>query len=594
MPKNRNRSTTRASWSVQTMETAIAAIRAGLSIRKASLQYNIPYSSIRDRLKAGHCYKPSLGKKCVFTADEEKEIECHVLKLSKLYFGITQTELRRLAYDFAETNKIKNNFSKQSQLAGKDWLYGFLKRHPALRLRKPEATSINRVLAFNKEEVQHFYSNIELLLSNHFFSPTRIYNVDETGVSTVQTPAKILAPKGMKQVGALTSWERGKNITVCCAFSAAGHYIPPMFIFPRKRMSPQLMHNGPPGAIYHCSTNGWMTTELFSVYLKYFAKQTNASIDNPVLLVLDNHCSHTSLQSYIFCKQKGIHVVSIPPHTSHKLQPLDLTFFGPLKVALNKECDIFMKCHGSTKITPYDIASLFHKAFGRVATVDKATKGFEKSGIWPLNPNTFGEEDFIAADNLKQKNDGNQGAANVITHDEIVENSPNRLISRPATPVQVSVADISPIPGPSKIVPGRRITNRKKQRSEILTATPLKEQLEKTENQRLLKVNRKQIAKGKGSTKVYSSTNDKKGKKKRVVRTVFTSSSSEEDVDESKLCDDDELDDLDSQSKEICLLCGEFGANNELWFRCISCSRWAHQECSGAETAMNYICDYCL
>jgi hypothetical protein len=216
------------------------------------------------------------------------------LLLTKLFFGITPAELRRIAYEFAERNGKKNNFSKECRLAGKDWLCGFLKRQPALRLRKPEATSVNRVLAFNREEAQHFYSNVETVISKFKLPPTRIYNVDETGTTTVQSPSRITGPTGMKQIGTLTSWERRKNVTVCCSFSAADHYILPMLVFPRKRMSPHLEKSGPPGAICHCSPNGWMTTELFTEWLKHFAAQTNASIQNPVLLLMDNQNSHVN------------------------------------------------------------------------------------------------------------------------------------------------------------------------------------------------------------------------------------------------------------------------------------------------------------
>lgn len=38
---------------------------------------------------------------------------------------------------------------------------------------------------------------------------------------------------------------------------------PPMFIFPRKRMTPTLEKDGPAGAIYKCSDNGWINEELF-------------------------------------------------------------------------------------------------------------------------------------------------------------------------------------------------------------------------------------------------------------------------------------------------------------------------------------------
>jgi hypothetical protein len=156
------------------------------------------------------------------------------------------------------------------------------------------------VLAFNRGGVQHFYSNAETVISKLKLPPTRIYNVDETEITTVQSPSRITGPKGIKQIGALTGWGRGKNISVCCSFSAASHCIPPMVVFPRKRMSPHLEQGGPSSAIYHYSPNGWMATELFTEWLKHIAAQTNASIQNSVLLVMDNHSSHTLLLSHLF------------------------------------------------------------------------------------------------------------------------------------------------------------------------------------------------------------------------------------------------------------------------------------------------------
>lgn len=72
----------------------------------------------------------------------------------------------------------------------------------------------------------------------------------------------------------------------------------------------------------------------------------------------------------------------------------------------------------------------------------------------------------------------------------------------------------------------------------------------------------------------------------------FTKTSSEEDIDESKLRDDDEMDDMEeSKALEKCLVCGEFGGT-EIWFRCKVCGMWAHADCSGFDTADNYKCDY--
>ena len=73
------------------------------------------------------------------------------------------------------------------------------------------------------------------MLQNNI-SPARIFNMDETGILILQKPGKILSQRGIKQVGKLTSLEKGKTITVVCAMNSIGNYIPPMFIlyFPGK------------------------------------------------------------------------------------------------------------------------------------------------------------------------------------------------------------------------------------------------------------------------------------------------------------------------------------------------------------------------
>jgi hypothetical protein len=107
--------------------------------------------------------------------------------------------------------------------------------------------------------------------------------------------------------------------------------------------------------------------------------------------------SHISLPN-------GVTKLSIPPHSFHRMQPLDVTLYGPLKKAYNYECQLFMKVHPNEKLTPSDLPTLFSKAYGHVATVEKATKGFECTGIFPVNPNIFPEEMFAVSDLLTQQN----------------------------------------------------------------------------------------------------------------------------------------------------------------------------------------------
>ena len=91
----------------------------------------------------------------------------------------------------------------------------------------------------------------------------RIFNMDETAHSTVQKCSKVVSVKGKKQVGAVTSTERGTNTTGVYCVSATGRYIPPMLIFKRTRMADSLKEGAPEGTAFACTKSGWIGSEVF-------------------------------------------------------------------------------------------------------------------------------------------------------------------------------------------------------------------------------------------------------------------------------------------------------------------------------------------
>ncbi len=115
-----------------------------------------------------------------------------------------------------------------------------------------------------------------------------------------------------------------------------------------------------------------------------------------MLLLLDNHWSHLSVAGIDFCLSNGIVLLSFPPHCSHHLQPLDWSFFGPLKQYINTAADHWMRTHpGKTLI--YDIPSIVAIALPRATTSSNITAGFVCTGICPFNPDIFEEQDFSPA-----------------------------------------------------------------------------------------------------------------------------------------------------------------------------------------------------
>lgn len=99
---------------------------------------------------------PSLGRRPVFTAEVENEMAEQIKFLAKIFHGCTAIQIRKIVYQYAEIHNIKHNFNDETQMAGRDWLEGFLRRNK-ISVRKPEATSVNRITAFNKTEVEVFF-----------------------------------------------------------------------------------------------------------------------------------------------------------------------------------------------------------------------------------------------------------------------------------------------------------------------------------------------------------------------------------------------------------------------------------------------------
>ena len=97
-----------------------------------------------------------------------------------------------------------------------------------------------------------------------------LYNVDETGISTVQKPMKVLALKGKHQVGGIRNGERGVNTSGACCMNATGFFVPPMLIFKRERFKNELKDRAPPLKIFGCSDSGWMTKNLFTLWVRHF------------------------------------------------------------------------------------------------------------------------------------------------------------------------------------------------------------------------------------------------------------------------------------------------------------------------------------
>jgi len=212
-----------------------------------------------------------------------------------------------------------------------------------------------------------------------------IFNCDETGISVVHKPGKVIAELGRRNVYAVTSAERGKSHTVLSCVSASGYVLPPMMIYPRKKSVPDRMKEGSiPGTLFKNSESGWINGELYIEWFKFFLQHIPPV--RPVLLLQDGHASHISIDLIELAKANDVHLLCLPSHTTHILQPLDVGVFKSFKSNFSKVCNKYLAKNPGRVVTTDILASLVAEAWPNAFTAVNIMAGFKKTGIYPLNP----------------------------------------------------------------------------------------------------------------------------------------------------------------------------------------------------------------
>ena len=217
--------------------------------------------------------------------------------------------------------------------------------------------------------------------------------------------------KVLRRVGHIAAPERGTMVKMALSFSATGNSIPPFFLFPRKRKETSFLD----------SVFQWIWVNMpveFVRCIRYFIENVKPSVDSPVLLLLDNHASHLSVETIDMAIAHGVHILAFPPHCSHKLQPLEVSVFGPLKCFSKTECSSWQKANANKVkifVSPcclksyfslilsvqvlkiHHIAGLVCNSLDQTLTAKKIKSGFKATGICPFDAYIFLDSDFVQA-----------------------------------------------------------------------------------------------------------------------------------------------------------------------------------------------------
>lgn len=527
-------------------------LQEGWSTNHASKQDNVPFNTLKRYLMSSS--EPNdvsvakKGRPLVLTVGEEQTLVTYVIKMQEIGFGLSATDVRRQAFELIKKSGRKNPFNEVEELAGWDWWTSFKERY-GLVMRLPENLSVNRSASVTKEAIDEFYDVLGATLEKHDLEdrPNRIWNLDESGFSYVNKPGKIVSPKGRKHVYQQTAAERGETTTVLLAVNAAGQTGPCLTIFKGQRLSDDLKLNAPANSLVCVSPNGWMNSEIFLQFMRHF--EENIPPARPVLIILDSHCSHLSVDVMKFREEKNIIFLTFPSHTTHILQPLDVSVFGPMKAAWKKSVKAFLVKEGR-KPTRKDVFRIFTGVFLEAANMMNITKGFKHTGIFPFDKNAISKDVYC----------------------------PSEIHSESVPDLQDNIATI-PLPRPF-----RRVQQRKSAAKKARVFDTVEERTSEEQHNQAAPVEVVlPVDLGLQPTPVFQPTRTQRRAGLREGSQAIPSTSGVAQK---------------NKNNDICQSCqGSFvnDKNGESWIQCVKCYSWYHEICQGLKRyRRNFECLGCI
>lgn len=386
-----------SAWSHEDMNEAIIAIEnKTMSVRRAAMHFKVPKSTLLLKSRGWKGRQPTLnsksgGQKITLPASEEEKLAKLMKTMSKWGFGLSKQELLNVVQEYVQKNNIPNHF--RNGRPGTDWFKSFCSRHH-LTLKKPELVEGSRARqSCDPFIIYDFFDQLnsiieELNLQN---KPESIYNCDESGFKSDPTTTKVVTVKGAS-AKRVTGGNARKTTTVLACVNANGDKMPPMILHKGKRIWDNMMGDTAfPGTSYAVSDNGWMTETVFTTWFK------NQFLDyikiKPALLIYDGHLSHISMELIQAAIEAEVTILKLPPHTSHILQPLDVSVFKGVKSKWDSLLAEWTKQNYGRQLPKNEFANILGKVWDSV-NPDVIKKGFEKSGIFPINRLRLDQKNF--------------------------------------------------------------------------------------------------------------------------------------------------------------------------------------------------------
>jgi hypothetical protein len=269
-------------------------------------------------------------------------------------------------------------------------VYNLVQRHPALKSSYNRKYDYQRAKCEDPALIRSWFQLVRGTIEKYGILDDDIYNFDETGFQMgVISTAKVIT--GAERSRRPVSVQPGNRewVTAIDCICADGQSIPPVIIFEGKVHQSTWYSNDtlPRDWVIGVSENGWTDDILGLTWLEHVFEKHTVHRTKGVyrLLILDGHGSHLTPEFDLFCAEHSIITLCMPPHSSHLLQPCDVSFFAVLKRLYGQQIQGYMR-RGSHHIDKQDFLEAYLITRTEAATIANIQSGFTATGLVPHDP----------------------------------------------------------------------------------------------------------------------------------------------------------------------------------------------------------------
>jgi len=166
-------------YDVLALERAVDAVKSNaMGYKKASKLFNVPKTTIYDKVKGKSAIHSRQGPNTVLSS-EEAHLAKWLIHMSKKGYGRSKHELIATVKNILIADGRNNPF--KDGRPGKDWYYGFMRRHHEISLRSPRQLGKERAV-IKPESIAKWFEEFEAFIKSTtndsllLKDPSRMYN----------------------------------------------------------------------------------------------------------------------------------------------------------------------------------------------------------------------------------------------------------------------------------------------------------------------------------------------------------------------------------------------------------------------------------